>query len=187
MSECLHSRDTNNALILACRLQTAFPQLADVFNREVNITLIGMTRPLTIRQDTPLANQPQPESAADRQRLFSDGKRQSKKFKATANALLDKKTCKFTWSRQDHLTTSWRKVAISKKTYTSFAVSGGRWSVRGTVSGKYGYYWKDGMWGMKFTAEDDATCYKHPASPKAHAEIETDVAQLKEAYKTDLE
>jgi hypothetical protein len=173
-----------NALTLVHRLQAAFPKLADVFNREVEISRVDVMPPLIRTQDTPSARQPEPKSAAARTKQLRDRKWQLHKYKTTANALLNTKTCKFTFQPLHRV-----RHATVYSTIQGFPVRHGLWSVKGVAPGKYGFYREDGQWGMKFTADKDgATHYKHPASPKVHAEIVTEVAKLKKAYyKTDSE
>jgi hypothetical protein len=130
-------------------------------------------------QDTPSATHPEPKSAADRQEQLRERRRQLTRYKTTANALLNNKTCKFAFHAQHRV----RNFKVYDGMTGSFPVRHGLWSVKGPAPGKYGFYREDGKWGMKFTADKDgATHYKHPAAPKIHAAIVTEVAKLKKAY-----
>jgi murein DD-endopeptidase MepM/ murein hydrolase activator NlpD len=178
------------ALTLLRRLQEAHPELADVVNREVSIIIMSttLTAPLTSPQETPFADQPQPKVMTARQQKYNDNRSQMAKYRATARALLNKKTCKFSWKgyRRKDQSSANRQASIYSKSNYVFAVSEGKWSEPGTVSGKFGIYRQSGQWGIKFSAEDNATCYKWPAAPSIHDEIVKEVANLKLAYKRDI-
>jgi hypothetical protein len=175
-------------LTLLCRLQEAHPKLADVVNREVSIVFTTLMEPLTLPQETPSVDQPQPKRTTARQQKYLDERSQLSKYRATAQALLNKKQCKFTWGGYGakDKTSARRKTTIYNR-HQYFVVYEGEWFAPGPVSGNYGFYQRSGKWGIKFAVQDSvATCYKWPASPSVHDEIVRVVANLKLAYKTDV-